>query len=475
MKNKILWKFLGAYLPLILLAILVLNFFVSFSLRKHFEKKIADQLHSSSLLIGDIFGTTLWQNQQEKIIQQKVKDLGQRLNIRITIIGKNGEVLGDSEKNPQHMELHNNRPEVIDALRYGLGESSRYSSTLKYDMKYLATTVRDNGGVLGVIRLALPLTEVGAQIRVIYRAVLIGGIFAAFLMLIIGYFISRSITTPISEMRDIAGRIAKGDFSRKLKVKSKDELGQLAHSMNSMADELQMKISHLERMEQMKTDFVANVSHELKTPLTSIKGFIETLEHGAVDDKETAKRFMGIIRKHADSLSNIVDDLLSLSEIEPGKNELIKVPCDLKGILDEVILGFSHRLKGKNQQLTLEVKGRNFQLKADKIKLEQIFVNLIDNASKYTPEGGEIKITMDEQNDVLQVIVQDNGIGIPKEDLDNVFERFYRVDKARSRELGGTGLGLSIVKHIVALHKGTIDLKSEINKGTAITISFPKV
>jgi len=474
MKNKIIWRFLGAHIFLIFIAILVLSFFASLKLQDYYEQKISDKLTSNAFLAEDIFKEYLSSNNQEAI-QLKNEYLAKKLNLRITIIDRQGKVLADSKQDSDTMENHSNRPEIIEAIRDGLGESDRFSDTLGYNMKYVAVAVEKNGQPIGLVRLALPLTEIEFQIRFIYRIVLLAGLFAVFITFIVGYFLSKSITNPISEMKDIAQRIAKGDFSKKVTIKSKDELGVLAKSLNKMADELQLKIDNLRKMDRVRTDFVANVSHELKTPLTSIKGFIETLEDGAIDDKENAKRFIAIIKKHAQRLSNIIDDLLSLSELEIGKDRMKIEKFNLKDLINEVALGFGHAFSAKKIDLKLNFEGNNFSINADKAKVEQIFVNLIDNAVKYIKENDSVIATLIEQKSNFVITVEDDGIGISQEHLSRIFERFYRVDKARSRQLGGTGLGLAIVKHIVLLHNGNIDIQSEVNRGTKITISLPKI
>jgi len=473
MSKKIIWKILSAYILMVLIAVIVLNFFVSLKLRDYYELKISEQLKSNAFLIGDILKGDLL-NTDLASIRQKTKKLSKELNLRITIIDPAGKVLADSEKNPQDMDSHSNRLEVIRAQETGFGESNRFSNTLGYSMKYVTFSVEDNNRIEGIIRLALPMTEVESQISVIYRVVLIGGIVAIIIILLSGYVMSRNIVNPITQMKEIAQALAKGDFSKRIKIRTEDELGVLAASLNKMADELQLKIDNLGKMGQMKTDFVANVSHELKTPLTSIKGFIETLEDGAIDDKENAKRFVSIIKKHTDSLSRIIDDLLSLSELELGRDRLGKTEFDLKILIEEITLGFGHALNKKNQDLRQNFIGKDFTIYADKVKIEQIIVNLLDNAIKYTGEKGKIAIDVKEAKEAFLLSVKDNGIGIPDEHLSRIFERFYRVDKARSRQLGGTGLGLAIVKHIVLLHNGEVKIKSQVNKGTEVIISLPK-
>ncbi len=473
MKKSIVWEFLGAYIFLILVAVLVLDFFVGLKFRDYYEKKISATLESNAILAGDLLKEDLISGKRN-LIREETISLAKTLDLRITVIDGKGNVLGDSEKDPALMEDHGNREEVIAAIESGVGKSSRLSDTLGLNMKYVAVPVKEKGSILGVIRLAMPLTEVEHELRVINRVFILGGILAVILTLAIGYFISRSISLPIRKMDETARGIARGDFSKRVKIRTNDELGGLARSFNRMADELQLKIDNLGKADKIRTDFVANVSHELKTPLTSIKGFIETLEDGAIDDKENAGKFLAIIRKQAERLSNIINDLLSLTEIETGKGRIEIVEFDAKQLLDEVVWGFSHALSEKEQKLKLDYSGNDFSIKGDKDKIEQVLVNLIDNAIKYTGKKGDIRVSLFEQKDSVMLSIEDNGIGISKEHQDRIFERFYRVDKARSRESGGTGLGLSIVKHIVLLHKGYIDINSDAGRGTKVTVILPK-
>ncbi len=473
MKNRLVLKFFGAFSILILIIVFVLNFFVSLRLRDHFEQKISAELKSNAVLVGDILLTDFVEGKFEDI-QQKTCQLADKLDLRITAIQKDGRVLGDSEEQPSLMENHSDRIEIIEAIKKGFGESTRFSDTLGINMKYVGVRVDQGDRILGVVRFALPLSRVQPEIRIIYRVVLLGTIAAVIIALIVAYFVSRSITLPIRQVKETAQQIAKGDFSRRVRIKSKGELGELAESLNTMADELQQKMENLKRLDRVRTDFVANVSHELKTPLTLIKGYIETLQSKAINDREKSARFISIIKEHSDRLGYIIDDLLSLSEVELSRDCVNKTEFDLKEVIDEISMGFEQALAEKNQSLTVSTHGDDFSIEADRNKIEQVFANLIDNAIKYTKESGKIEISLYEQEQNIHIAVQDNGIGIPKEHRDRVFERFYRVDKARSRELGGTGLGLSIVKHIVLAHNGKIAIESELNRGTKVSVTFPK-
>ncbi len=473
MGNKIIGKFIAAFAMLIMLSVLILNFYVGIKLKGEYEKKISLRLRSNALLVGDILREDIVFGNRDKI-QIKVSELSDKLNSRITIIDRSGAVLGDSEIDPVSMKNHLNRPEVIIAFNEGEGESTRYSDTLSYNMKYVAIALKYDDNRIGIVRIALPMREVESQFRIIYEVILTGGIIAIFFTLISGYFISRSIINPISEMKEVAQAISEGDFDKRARVHSDDEMGLLAKSLNRMADELQIKMTSLSSMDKMKTDFVANVSHELKTPLTTIKGFIETLETGAIDDKENARRFLSIIKKNAERLSNITDDLLKLSELELGKDRIEKTSFDLKEFIMEVLLRYGHIVAEKHFKLEEDYYGDNFMVNADIQKLDQALVNILDNSMKYTGEGGSIKIQVHDKPEHFMISVEDTGIGIPAEHLNRIFERFYRVDKARSRKVGGTGLGLSIVKHAILLHGGDIYIDSIENKRTTVTVILPK-
>ncbi|OLN22663.1 PAS domain-containing sensor histidine kinase [Domibacillus antri] len=232
-------------------------------------------------------------------------------------------------------------------------------------------------------------------------------------------------------------------------------------------------ITELKHLEQMRKDFVANVSHELKTPITSIKGFSETLLDGALNDPEAAKMFLDIIWKESGRMETLVADLLDLSKIEQKGLVLNIQPVLLNKLLKEVIVTLENRLEAKQIDLRVELK-KELHIPGDEYRLKQVFLNLITNAILYTPQGGSITIEGCDEGETVNVTVSDTGIGIDKSELPRIFERFYRVDKARSRESGGTGLGLAIVKHIMEAHHGKISVESEVNRGTAFTVSFRK-
>ncbi len=227
-------------------------------------------------------------------------------------------------------------------------------------------------------------------------------------------------------------------------------------------------ISEFKKLEKIKKDFVINVSHELRTPLTAIKGFLETLEDEIKDEQ---KHYIGIIKRNTERLINIVKDLLILSELEENSVKIDIEEIDLKELIENIFKIFFQRAKDKNLNLILKAEGKH-SIKADRFKIEQLFINLIDNAIKYS-QSGKVEVMLERKGDIEIIRVKDTGIGIPEKDLDRIFERFYVVDKSRSKRNGGTGLGLSIVKHIVLLHKGNIGVKSKKGEGTEFIIELP--
>jgi len=232
-------------------------------------------------------------------------------------------------------------------------------------------------------------------------------------------------------------------------------------------------ITELRRLEQIRQDFVANVSHELRTPISSIKGYAETLLEGALEDKDNAREFLSIIYQDSNRLANLINDLLDLSKIESGKMKMNFIPLEPVSMIRRAVAIMENQAQARSIAIKLNLTPDLPKIKADETRFSQVMINLLDNAIKYTPENGSVVITANVVNNALQIDVADTGIGISEKDLPRIFERFYRVDKARSREMGGTGLGLSIVKHIVQAHAGHVRVKSEPGLGSTFSFTIP--
>lgn len=246
-------------------------------------------------------------------------------------------------------------------------------------------------------------------------------------------------------------------------------------------------VTETKRLEVTRRDFIANVSHELRTPLTSIRGYAETLADGAVTDPERAKHFLAVIQRHAERLTRLVDDLLALSNLELGKTTLQIATVDVASLVDRVLEGFGPLARAKKIDLRKQLVSELPPLRGDPDRVEQVLVNLVDNAIKYTGEGGSVVVSASATTEArgthlrspkpkgawVEICVKDTGVGIPSRDLPRLTERFYRVDRARSRELGGTGLGLAIVKHVLQAHGGAMRIESELGRGTSVFVYLP--
>jgi two-component system sensor histidine kinase VicK len=232
-------------------------------------------------------------------------------------------------------------------------------------------------------------------------------------------------------------------------------------------------ITEQQKLENMRKEFVANVSHELRTPLTSIKSYTETLLDDGLEDVATAQRFLGVINSEADRMTRLVKDLLQLSRMDSQKMHFKMKVISFNDLVKNAVEKMQIEAKSKGQQLECFTIGEIPEIKADRDRIEQVVINILSNSIKYTPENGRITVYIGKTYSEVYVKVSDTGLGIPESDVDRIFERFYRVDKARSREMGGTGLGLSIAKEIVEAHGGTITVSSEIGKGTDVTVKLP--
>lgn len=306
-------------------------------------------------------------------------------------------------------------------------------------------------------------------ITLVIQAVLIGFAMSAVLSLIL----SKTLLQPILGMTKAAEAMAGGDFSRKIAVESNDEIGILADTFNNMASRLESTLEEIKKSEALRREFVANVSHELRTPLTSIKSYAETLTDFQDIPKEMEIDFLHVILNESDRMTKIVQDLLDLSRFDAGRSKFTFEKFSLEKSVRDVYDAIALDAKKRGHDVNLELEWKLPQIRGDQARVEQVLINILTNAVKYTPDGGKIDISSGTAGGNAWVKISDTGIGIPEDDLPRVFDRFYRVDKARSRESGGTGLGLSIAKEIIEMHGGCIFIDSTPGQGTTVTVVLP--
>jgi len=587
---KAFWKHFLFNLFIISLVFFLFTILIIRELEKHDKALTEERLLTEANLLREVLKSQITQGKKEEI-KFLVSEVGKKIEIRITVIDKDGVVIGDSEEDPARMENHAKRPEVIDAISKGSGKSLRYSTTVKKDMFYVALPVKDQtGGIKAIVRTALPLSFLEKLFSPLKSKIIYLGLILIAFALFLSLASSRALTKSLDKTIKLSEEIAKGNFNVSIPISDKKgEIGKLNLALSTMAKKLDdlfkqvslektqletvlstmsegvmvvrgdgtitlinsalkdmlgikddsigkpyweilrireimdlvekvikkqvaekreisvfypteryfltsaiplnsevkeaifviFDITEFKRLERIKADIVANVSHELRTPLTAIKGYVETLEEGAYENPEERNHFLSIIKRHTDRLINIVSDLLLLSEIERKSAPWGEEPkaafenVDFKEVVYSSLEALKSRVEEKGINVSLSIKEDLPKYRGDRFLLEQMFINLIDNAVKYTPEGGTIGVQVNETNSHFGIEVFDTGIGIPKDHLPRIFERFYRADKTRSRKLGGTGLGLSIVKHVVIMHGGEIKVESEVGKGSRFIITFP--
>lgn len=318
---------------------------------------------------------------------------------------------------------------------------------------------------IGALLLSTPVTELRGAIVTVERQLLTLFMVTATASLIAALIFAVTLTRPVKALTSTIRRMGKGDLSARVKVRASGEMRELADSYNAMAEKI-------ENFDHSRSQFVSNASHELKTPLATMKILLENLIYQPDMPQELREEFMQDMNHEIDRLTGIITDLLTLTQMDSHDTALKLEDVDLSALTEETLHTLRPAADKAGQTLAAQIAPQ-VRLLADKAKLTQVIYNLTDNAIKYTPEGGEIRVTLTVKNREAVLTVADNGIGIPESDQAHIFDRFYRVDKARSRATGGTGLGLSIVRQLVQLHDGTIELTSAPDKGSTFTVTLP--
>lgn len=370
-------------------------------------------------------------------------------NLRITWIASDGKVIYDNDVSANTMANHMNRPEVIAAFEEGQGESIRESDTMNMKTFYYAVLLSD-GTVLRVSTEARSLISVFMQvfpiILIVILLIIVGCIF-------ISHLLTKQLMLPIKDMADNIDAPSESVYK---------ELSPFIERIREQHEDILAAAKN-------RQDFTANVSHELKTPLTAISGYAELIENKLVDSEKQVK-FAGDIRKNADRLVVLINDIIRLSELDQSEARVNFTQQNLYEIAMERVDLLQNNAIKKN--ISLSLNGKDTYVLSNRGMLVELLDNLIQNAIRYNVPGGRVEVEVCKIEGDTMLIVKDTGIGIPEEDKDRIFERFYRVDKSRSRETGGTGLGLAIVKHIVELHGGRIEIDSTLGKGTCISVSL---
>jgi two-component system phosphate regulon sensor histidine kinase PhoR len=580
MFRSIQWRITISFILVVLIIMGILGAYLVNSTRNSQLDNLHSQLENEARITAEASLPGFLSPDEPSDLDSLAKSLGAEIETRVTIVALDGTVLGDSEEEPATMENHANRPEIVDALAIGVGESTRYSTTLGQKMMYVAVPISYQGEILGVARVSLPLKVVENVVRQVTVSIIIAMAVATALVVLAAWIITRTTTRPIRRLTVASQRITSGELGQKITIEAKDEVGELTHAFNEMSaktkelvetisedrtrlvtildnmtdavimidsegnislanraaenifnikeadnkplieavrdhevDELVklclktdktqavqyesgtsirylrtiaipivhnesrvvlllfQDLTELRNLQTTRRELIGNISHEFRTPLAGIKAMVETLGGGAIDDKEAARDFLARIDSEVDRLTQLVAELTELSRIETGKAELRKEPLDLNQLIEEVITRLSPQAERQKIAISQDFTADLPSIPADKDRVRQVIANLIHNAIKFTPPGGRITVTSRVLEDSVVVNIADTGIGIPREDLGRVFERFYKGDKARTRE--GTGMGLAIAKHVVEAHGGSIWVRSQEGNGSTFSFSLP--
>jgi two-component system, OmpR family, phosphate regulon sensor histidine kinase PhoR len=576
------WRITIPFIVLIIATMTALGIYLTNSVRNLQLDNLRFHLEQEARITAEAsLPSLLGQGNAPDILAKK---LGEEIDSRVTIIAPDGTVLGDSIEDPTTMENHATRPEVKDALATGIGESTRFSTTLNEQMMYVAVSVPDQGKILGIARVALPLTTVEQNVSHVTRTIILATVIITVLAILAAWLIARTMTRPVRQLTRASQGIAGGQLGQKITVTTKDEIGQLARAFNEMSANLKTTVdtmsaeknkldsilanmadgvimtdaggsivlanraagrllgfkeenaankpaievvhdheiddilkqclntgkeqaiqfesgitrrflramavplrnqgrlngtlillqdlTELRNLQTMRRELVGNISHELRTPIAGIKAMVETLQSGAIEDKLAVRDFLSRIESEADRLAQMVAELTQLSRIESGQAELNVEPITLNALVDEVLAEMKPLAEKQRVTLNKELSLDLPPVRADRDRIRQTIVNLVHNAIKFNKPGGRVLISTGYDMKSVSLAVADTGIGISRDDLPHVFERFFKADKARTG--GGSGLGLAIAKHTIQAHGGEILAQSEEGQGSVFTFTLPR-
>ncbi len=414
-----------------------------------FQRQVRDDLKQCAWLLVE---TEVFQNAYEEGVSSSAAQALSHLesdNLRITWIDEDGTVLFDNDTDATELSNHLDRPEIKDALETGEGESVRRSDTMNMNTFYYALLL-DNGTVLRIS------TRAGNITNVLFNAlpVIVGIVIVVLLScILIGHLLTRQLMRPLEVMAENLDDVRAPAYKE----------------LEPFADKIRIQHENILSAAKSRQDFTANVSHELKTPITAISGYAELIENRMVDE-ESEVHVAGQIRHNAERLLALVNDIIRLSELDGSevteRFETVDLFMVAKDCVDNLLP------MARSRQVSVSCEGVSAGVRADRALIREMTDNLVQNAIRYNKERGKVFVSVRIENGHPVLSVRDTGIGIPADKLDRVFERFYRVDKSRSRETGGTGLGLAIVKHIVEIHSAEISIESVPDEGTEITVRF---
>ncbi len=399
---------------------------------------------------------------------REMEEISEPNQSRLTFIAADGTVLADTGAKEEDMDNHLEREEVAMALKEGEGYSVRYSETMRETMLYVSYRSPESGIIL---RIAVPFSGMREYLPMLLPAAWLSFAVAVLVSLGVTDRFVTSVIRPIRELSNEMMKVKGPCMDLQFTPSPYPEINVIGATAVKMSDNVKAYVEQIERERMIRQEFFSNASHELKTPITSIQGYAELLENDIVTDPAMQKDFVRRIKKEAVHMTSLINDILMISRLEAKEAEVSFSPVRVAVLLEDVC----DSLKPVAAELGvfLHTDCPPVRVNANPQQIRELFLNLMSNAIKYNRPGGQVWVTVREEDGRLLFRVRDNGVGIPEESLDRIFERFYRVDKGRSKKQGGTGLGLSIVKHIVGFYHGTIEVRSRVDEGSEFFVSLP--
>ncbi|WP_170287661.1 sensor histidine kinase [Aquibacillus halophilus] len=454
--NKIVLKLGGTIMVLFLVVLLPLGFVANQIFTNFYYSQVQEEIEE----LAQKYANTIISLDDESIVNM-FKTLADLTNKEIYITDAIGNVVADSG-----VRITNLSNQDISQLSEGEPVQKRFDDS-RTESSYLGSgypIIQSDTFVGGFFVLA-SVSDVEEPVEKVQDLLILSAVGALFLALGFTFVLSKKMSDPLLEMEQATREIAKGNLDIRVNIRSDDEVGSLGRAINDLAVETN-------RYRSNRREFFANISHELRTPISYLKGYTQVLKEGLYRSDNERIQYLTILEGESERMVRLIDDLFDLSKMEEGKIDLQMKAINLTEVLETALLKVSMEVENKELALNKDIEGNIPFIKADSVRLEQIFTNLLGNAVRYT-ERGSITVRAWSEEKRMWVSIEDTGIGIPKEDLPLIFERFHRVEKSRSRELGGTGLGLAIVKNLIELQNGSITVSSELGKGTRFELRFP--
>ena len=468
-KKSIFLRLLLSFVLTILLGLGVVGLLISFLTKEY----IYDTAEQELLRKGVRVNTAIQNLTNPEEIEEVLAFLDESFNSRIWVFDDHGEIIYTSIKDEVFIgkSVHQS---IVEKVLLGEKPVSKLEfEGLTEPMLSVVVPWGKEDQIYGGIVLHSPILGFEKTISNIRETIWLATLVGIFLSTIMVSILAWSISRPLKKVDRVAMEIGMGNYHERIDHESQDEIGDLSVTINKLAEQLEEIEQKRQKLDQSKADFLANISHELRTPLTALQGFLEALQDGLVVDEVGRQKYYGVMYRETIHMNVLIEDLMDLLKLERDEVVITKQPVFVKRLVDNIIFKFGQEAQQKGLTLSHYIQNENQMVLGDPDRLEQILNNLVKNAIKFT-ETGEISIYIEETNNQILFRISDTGTGISQQDLDRIWERFFKSDRGRTRKNTGTGLGLAIVKELVQIHKGKINVESELGKGTTFYLYLPK-